>query len=432
MRLTLVELGVEDVVLDSALGKNTRELLGILDGNSADQARLSLGVALLDVGGNCSELRVNRAVHQIIVVHSLDRLVGRDHLDGNVIDLAELCVLGHGGTGHAGELVIHEEVILESDGGECLVLLANDHAFLCLYGLMQALGVAPALHNAAGELIDDLDLAVDDNILLVTVEHVLRLKGLLQVVDELTRDIGIDVLDAQVRLDLLQAFVSGRDGVLGLIHLEVDVRRKTTDGTGEVLISARGLSAGARDNERSTGLVDKNGVRLVDDSVVVAALDSLVCAGDHVVAKVVKSELGVRAVSDVSLIGRLLEVELHAVLNKADPHAEEAIDAAHPFRVALRKVIVDGNDVHALARDSVEVTGECGDESLAFTGLHLGDGSPVQGNAADDLNIEVAQARDTARGLSHRGKSLRKQIIKRLAGLIALAEELCLASELLI
>ena len=88
--------------------------------------------------------------------------------------------------------------------------------------------------------------------------------------------------------------------------------------------------------------------------------------------------------------------------------------------------------MHALARDSVEVTGERRDEGLAFAGLHLGDGSPVQGNAADDLNIEVAQARDTARGLPHRGKSLRKQIIKRLAGLIALAEELCLASELLI
>ena len=94
----------------------------------------------------------------------------------------------------------------------------------------------------------------------------------------------------------------------------------------------------------------------------VATLDSLVCAGDHVVAEIVKAELGVRAVGDVSLIGGLLEVELHAVLNEADPHTEEAIDAAHPFRVALRKVIVDGNDVHALARDSVEVTGERGDE----------------------------------------------------------------------
>ena len=113
------------------------------------------------------------------MIHSLDRLIGRDHLNGDVIDLAELRVLGHGGAGHAGELVIHEEVVLESDGGERLVLLANDHAFLGLDGLVQALGVAPALHNAAGELIDDLDLAVDNNILLVAVEHVLRLKGLL-------------------------------------------------------------------------------------------------------------------------------------------------------------------------------------------------------------------------------------------------------------
>ena len=432
LRLTLVELGVEDVVLDSALGKNARELLGILDGDGTDQARLTLGVTLLDVGGNGSELCVDRAVHEIVMIHSLDRLIGRDHLNGDVIDLAELRVLGHGGTGHAGELVIHEEVVLESDGGERLVLLANDHAFLGLDGLVQALGVAPALHNAAGELIDNLDLAVDNNILLVAVEHVLRLQRLLKMVDELTRDVGIDVFDAQVRLDLLQAFVGGRDGVLGLIHLEVDVRRKTADGTSEVLISARGLGAGARDNKRGAGLIDKNGVCLVDDGVVVAALNSLVRSGDHVVAKIIEAKLGVRAVGDVGLIGGLLEVELHAVLDEADLHAQEAVDAAHPLRVALRKVIVDGNDVHALARDGVEIAGERGDKRLALAGLHLGNGPLVQGDAADNLNIEVAQARDATRGLPHRGKCLRKQVIKRLASLIALAEELCLASELLI
>ena len=88
--------------------------------------------------------------------------------------------------------------------------------------------------------------------------------------------------------------------------------------------------------------------------------------------------------------------------------------------------------MHALARDGVEIAGERGDKRLALAGLHLGNGPLVQGDAADNLNIEVAQARDATRGLPHRGKCLREQVIKRLASLIALAEELCLASELLI
>ena len=44
---------------------------------------------------------------------------------------------------------------------------------------MQALGIAAALHDATGELVDDLDLAVRDHVLLVAMEHVLGLQRLL-------------------------------------------------------------------------------------------------------------------------------------------------------------------------------------------------------------------------------------------------------------
>ena len=83
---------------------------------------------------------------------------------------------------------------------------------------MQALGVAAAFHNAAGELVDDLDLAVGDHVLLVAVEHVLGLQRLLQVVDQLTGEIGIDVIDTQAALNLLKAALGGGDSVLGLVH----------------------------------------------------------------------------------------------------------------------------------------------------------------------------------------------------------------------
>ena len=140
-------------------------------------------------------------------------------------------------------------------------------------GLVQALGVTAAFHNAAGELVDDLDLAVGDHVLLVAVEHVLGLQRLLQVVDQLAGEIGIDVIDTQAALDLLKAALGGGDGVLGLVHdvvargfnvlgggehvvRHVLAALKATHGTREVLVGAGGLGAGARDDERRSGLVD--------------------------------------------------------------------------------------------------------------------------------------------------------------------------------
>src|SRR3990167_1983333 len=66
------------------------------------------------------------------------------------------------------------------------------------------------------------------------------------------------------------------------------------------------------------------------------------------------------------------------VLDAADGEAEEAVDGPHPLAVALGEVVVDGDDVHALARERVEISRGGGDQGLAFAGAHLGDGAVVQ------------------------------------------------------
>ena len=163
--------------------------------------------------------------------------------------------------------------------------------------------------------------------------------------------------------------------MLGLVHHEIAVglgrglgrqrvvldlggALKTADRTGEVLIGARRLGAGAGDDKRGARFVDKNRVDLVHDGKGMAALHALRCAKHHVVAQVIEAELRVGAVRDICLVGRTLLHERHAVLQKADLHAEEAVDLAHPLRVALGEVIVHGDDVHALTGDRVEVAGE--------------------------------------------------------------------------
>ena len=162
------------------------------------------------------------------------------------------------------------------------------------------------------------------------------------------------------------------------------------------------------------------------------ALHALLGTGDHVVAQVIKAELGVGAVGDVCLVGRTLELERHVVLEQTDGHAQVLVDAAHPLGVALCQVIVDGNDMHALAGDSVEIAGQRGDEGLTFAGLHLGDVALVQCHGANELHVKVAHTHGALGSLTHGGKGLGEHVVERLAVGVTLAELIGLAAELLL
>ena len=58
-------------------------------------------------------------------------------------------------------------------------------AFLGLDRLVKPVGPAPPVHHPAGELVDDDDLAVLDDIVDVLLEHDVGLQRLVQVVDDL-------------------------------------------------------------------------------------------------------------------------------------------------------------------------------------------------------------------------------------------------------
>ena len=105
-------------------------------------------------------------------------LVGRNGDDVEVVDFPELVGLGHGGAGHAGELLVELEVVLERDGGERLVFFLDADAFLGLDGLVQAVGPLAAGHQAAGELVDDDDLAVHHHVVAVAAVEVVALSEL--------------------------------------------------------------------------------------------------------------------------------------------------------------------------------------------------------------------------------------------------------------
>ena len=140
--------------------QHVREHLGDLDRDRADEHRLAGAVALGDVLDDGLELLALRLVDDVVLVGAHHRHVGRDRHDLELVDLGELVRLRRRGAGHPGEALVEAEVVLDRDGRDRDVLGLDRHALLGLDGLVQALGPAPALHDAAGELVDDLDLAL--------------------------------------------------------------------------------------------------------------------------------------------------------------------------------------------------------------------------------------------------------------------------------
>ena len=141
-------------------------------------------VAVLDILHHGLEFFFLGLVDDVGIVHADHLHVGGNDHHFQVVDLLELLGFGVGGAGHAGQLLVHAEVVLEGDGGQGLVFVFDLDRFLGLQGLVQAVGVAPAGHEAPGEFVDDDDLAFLDDVVHVPFEEGMGLQGGLEVVQD--------------------------------------------------------------------------------------------------------------------------------------------------------------------------------------------------------------------------------------------------------
>lgn len=127
----LVVTGVQNLeVGETGLAQHMRKKLGFLDGGRAHQNRLAAFMRRLDLGDDGLELLLAGAVNLVILVDTLDRQVGRHLDDVEAVDVAEFFRFRRGRTGHAGQLFIHAEVVLEGDGGKRLVFRLDLHLSL--------------------------------------------------------------------------------------------------------------------------------------------------------------------------------------------------------------------------------------------------------------------------------------------------------------
>ncbi len=225
---------------------------------------------------------------------------------------------------------------------------------------------------------------------------------------------------------LVDDVVAGLFELLAVLGLDVAARGAAATQLGDdavdFVIEVGRFLGRPRDDQRRSRLVDQDAVDFVDDGEMVASLHVVREVELHVVAEVVEPELVVGAVGDVAVVRGLPFLVVQVVLDDADRHAEEAVDPAHPLRVAPRQVVVDGDDVDAFALEGIEVGRKGGHERLALAGLHLGDPAAMQHDPADQLHVEVPHIERAAAGLADDGEGLGKQIVERFALGEALAE----------
>ena len=165
-----MQFGVKHLVLDLAHVEHAAQKLGDFDRGGADKHGTAYCVETLDFGDDGGVFFLLCLIHAVVHVDTGDGAVCRDGHNLKLVDVPEFTGLRFGCTGHAGELVIHAEVVLESDGCESLCRSFHFHALLGLDSLVETVGIAAALHDAACLLIHNLDLVVVNHILDLTLE----------------------------------------------------------------------------------------------------------------------------------------------------------------------------------------------------------------------------------------------------------------------
>ncbi len=223
---------------------------------------------------------------------------------------------------------------------------------------MQAFGIPPAFHHAAGEFVDDDDLAVLLDVVAVAQEQRVGLQRLIDVMDH------VDVFDiveiaglqqpglSQPANHPLVASLGQRDRLLLLVEFVIallEVWNKRID----VAVEFRLVFRGTRNDQRRARLVDQDRVHFVDDSKRMAALYHRGDGVLHVVAQIIEAVFVIRAVGNVGIVGLLTLLVRQSMHDAADSEAEELIDLSHPVRVAAGEIVVHGDDMDALAGERI-------------------------------------------------------------------------------
>ena len=405
-------LGIEHRMGHPHFFQHGRDFFGNINADGPHQHGLTFFVQLLDLPDDGAIFGLGIFIDHIGVILADHVVVSGNHHHVEIVDLLELRRLGVRGAGHAAELFIHPEVVLEGDRGQGLILPLHLDPLLGLQGLMQPIAETAALHGPAGELVHDHHLIVAHQIVHVPLEEHIGLQGLVQMMQPLDIPGVIEVIHPDKLFAQGHPFLGKRDrpGLLiqGVMFVNLEIR----DDPVRPLVELGGHLGRAGDDQRGAGLVDQDGVHLVDNGVMELALTEILEVELHVVAQIIKAEFVVGSVGNIGAIGLLPGRVIHLMQDGADGKPEKAVELAHPFGITPGQVIVDRDHMHAAPGEGVEIYRQGGGQGFALAGFHLGDLALMEDDAADELHIKMPHAQNPPSRFPADGKGLGQQAVQ--------------------
>ncbi len=184
--------GVEDLVGNALALQHLAEHLRLLHGDGPHQHRLPPIVAGLDLLHHRLEFGPFGLVNHVRQVPADHGAVGGDNHHVHAVNFSKLLFFRGRRPGHARQFLIHAEEILESDGSHRPGFILDGDAFLGFNGLVEAVGVAPPPHQAAGELVDNDHPAVLHHVFHVPFVEGISLQQLVDAVQVLAGDLLVN------------------------------------------------------------------------------------------------------------------------------------------------------------------------------------------------------------------------------------------------
>ena len=414
--------GREHLMRDTQFAQGRACRLGGRDRARAEQYRRTSRVQLLHPCADCRPFRCLAPEYPVARAAADIGQMGGDARHREPVDPPKLHRRIPRRAGHRAQIAIAAEIALIGDPPQRLAQGRRLQPFLQLDHLVEPFGPCPVRHHPAGIFVNDLHLAVAQDVVDVPVKQ--EACG-----QCLNHRMFADHRHAKGALvfpgDLFQPLdtrVAQVDPVLVRHHPIIDTlaqaARRLHRAQEQAVIGSALRFDLARYDQRRARLVDQHAVALVNERQMQAAHRASlpVHTGDpvhlvrqvaravaqfHPVAQVIEGKLLVGAIDDIAAIdlaalGRLLT-------GKDRRHAEtkEAIDRRHFRSVAFGEVVVHRDHMHGHAHQPGGCRGERGAERLALPGAHLRDHAAQHRPGAEHLHIVMAHPKCARRRLAH-------------------------------
>ena len=232
-----------------------------------------------------------------------------------------------------------------------MVFFVDAYAFFGFNSLVNTFAPTTAFQDTPGELIDNLYVAGINDVILVAAIQLFSPQCHRQLVNQVLLNSVVQVVKTKFFFNFFDTKFSRNNNALVFFYFVVNITLQDTNNGRELVIHVCCVSDATRNNERCTRFVNEDAVYFVNNGEVMTTLHLVIKRSSHVVAQVVEAEFVVSSVRDVTCIINALFRRRLATSgnNKTNIESHELMNATHPFSVESRQVIVDRDDMHAIA-----------------------------------------------------------------------------------